>query len=189
MRLIKKNRCTKNSLSVTSSLGVAGLLLAGLCVGFAYWWCDSNCTRVSDEISACEKEMAKLETEFQREAASWDAKKAKDKLRERLTRWGLEMDLAGVDQLVHIDRKGRVRPNLALARINNRALSSGTAVADLGRSASRATRATVSSSRTASTPRKVVSAPARSTTVSTERTASARVVSTTVRRRVATTRH
>ena len=77
---------------------------------------------VSDqELEAAEKSYKQLSKESERVAARWTEMMAVDRLQEKLTRFGLEMNLPRADQQVRMNASGRPLPGqIAVARARER---------------------------------------------------------------------
>lgn len=127
---MRKNRKVKrNSRFLTNSVGFVALVFSGFVMMMVYWWLDSGCTTIAEEIGKAEKSFMTLEQEAVREAARWNEMTTPEKLEEKLTRFGLEMNLARADQWVHMNADGRPQPGqISVARAKSRA--SGASLVD-----------------------------------------------------------
>ncbi len=84
----------------------------------AYWFIDTKCTLLSQEINRQDIAYKRLENERIREQSRWDEKKTPESLRTTLQRHGLAMDYPAATQIVRLDTKGSVAPDqLAVARL------------------------------------------------------------------------
>jgi hypothetical protein len=86
-------------------------------VALIYWFVDSKCSLLGQEIRKHEQKYAALENERVREAARWDEKKTPEKLERAMLQHGLAMTYPTADQMVRMDANGRpLAGQLSLAR-------------------------------------------------------------------------
>lgn len=120
----KNKKLKKHSRFATSSMGFAALVVTGFTMLMIYRSLDSRCTAIAQEIGKVEKHYQQLDQEAVREAARWNEMTTPEKLEEKLTRFGLEMNLARADQWVHMNADGRPQPGqISVARARSRAMT------------------------------------------------------------------
>jgi hypothetical protein len=103
------------------------LLIMGLMV--AYWWMDSGCAQLGQEIRRCEQKSAALEDERVREEARWNEYNTPKKLKEMMLLHGIDMAYPTADQWVRMGADGQPVPKqLSLAKFK-RGLGAGERVA------------------------------------------------------------
>lgn len=107
---------TKNCMMAFSGIVIISIVMIACLV------MDSQCTQTMKRIGAKEKELARLEDEYQRETARWEACKNTRNLERRLREMGMSMRPALPTQIVRIDSAGRVKPGqIAVAKLASRA--------------------------------------------------------------------
>jgi hypothetical protein len=115
---MKKNRKRHVRMDVMSKLFVAWIVIA-VSVAIGYWFMDSKCKQLNQEIRKHETKYTSLENARAREALRWDEKKTPEKLEHAMLQSGLAMDYPKASQVVRLDSRGRVIPGqVSLARIN-----------------------------------------------------------------------
>lgn len=94
-----------------------GVIMTVVTVALVYWFVDSKCALLGQEIRKHEQKYSALENERVREAARWDGKKTPEKLERAMLQHGLAMNYPTADQVVRMDPSGRPLPGqLSLAR-------------------------------------------------------------------------
>jgi hypothetical protein len=98
-----------------------GVIVTVVTVALVYWFVDSKCALLGQEIRKHEQKYASLENERVREAARWDEKKTPEKLERAMLQHGLAMGYPRPDQVVRMDANGRPVPGqLSLAKFQRR---------------------------------------------------------------------
>ena len=121
----RNRRVKKNSRFVTSSMGIASLIVSAFIMIMIFFAMNSRCSAITREIGQREKTLRSLESELTREKSRWDEMKVTTRLNVALARFGLEMDLPREDQFVRMGRNGQPVPGqLALARMRSSAAGS-----------------------------------------------------------------
>lgn len=94
-----------------------GVIVTIVTVALIYWFVDSKCSLLGQEIRKHEQKYAALENERVREAARWDEKKTPEKLERAMLQHGLAMNYPTAEQVVRMDAAGRPLPGqLSVAR-------------------------------------------------------------------------
>ena len=94
-----------------------GVIVSMVTVALIYWFVDSKCTLLGQEIRKHEQKYVALDNERVREAARWDEKKTPEKLERAMLQHGLAMSYPTAEQVVRMDQGGRPVPGqLSLAR-------------------------------------------------------------------------
>lgn len=94
-----------------------GVIVSVVTVALIYWFVDSKCSLLGQEIRKHEQKYAALENERVREAARWDEKKTPEKLERAMLQHGLAMNYPTAEQMVRMDQSGRPLPGqLSLVR-------------------------------------------------------------------------
>jgi cell division protein FtsL len=115
---MRRNRKRHVRMDVMPKLLVAWIVSV-VSVAIGYWFMDSKCKQLNQEIRKHESKYDKLENARAREALRWDEKKTPEKLEHALLQNGLAMDYPKASQVVRLDSKGRMIPGqVSLARIN-----------------------------------------------------------------------
>lgn len=115
---MKRNRKRHVRIDNMSRLFVCWIM-AVVGVALIYWFMDSKCKQLNQEIRKYELKYDGLENARAREALRWDEKKTPEKLEHALLQNGLAMDYPKASQVVRLDAKGRVIPGqVSLVRIN-----------------------------------------------------------------------
>ena len=118
----RNRRVKKHSRFASGATGVASLIVSVFFMLMLYWSLDARCTSILREIGAAEKQLKALESELGRETARWNALKTRERLDEKIVRFGLAMQSQQPDQVVHMTSSGRPAPaQLSVARIRARA--------------------------------------------------------------------
>ena len=84
-----------------------GVIVTIVTVALVYWFVDSKCSLLGQEIRKHEQKYAALENERVREAARWDEKKTPEKLERAMLQHGLAMTYPTAEQVVRMDVNGR----------------------------------------------------------------------------------
>ena len=93
------------------------MIVSIVTVALVYWFVDSKCALLGQEIRKHEQKYAALENERVREAARWDEKKTPEKLERAMLQHGLAMNYPTAEQVVRMDASGRPFPGqLSVAR-------------------------------------------------------------------------
>lgn len=94
-----------------------GVIVSVVTVALIYWFVDSKCALLGQEIRKHEQKYVALDNERVREAARWDEKKTPEKLERAMLQHGLAMSYPTAEQVVRMDQSGRPVPGqLSLAR-------------------------------------------------------------------------
>jgi len=86
------------------------VIMAVVTVALTYWFVDSKCSMLGQEIRKLEQKYAAFENERVREAARWDEKKTPEKLERAMLQHGLAMSYPTAEQVVRMDAAGRPLP-------------------------------------------------------------------------------
>jgi cell division protein FtsL len=115
---MKRNRKRQVKMEFVPKVFVVWIVIV-VSVAIGYWFMDSKCKQLNQEIRKDELKYAQRENERAREALRWDEKKTPEKLEDALLRNGLAMDYPKATQVVRLDSRGRLIPGqVSLARIN-----------------------------------------------------------------------
>ena len=106
---MKKNRKKKVQIQYLPPMAV-GVIVTSVTVALIYWFVDSKCVQLGQEIRKHEQKYASLENERVREAARWDEKKTPEKLERAMLQHGIAMGYATAEQVVRMDSDGRPVP-------------------------------------------------------------------------------
>ena len=119
---MRRNRkIKKDSIFRTWSMSFAGLMVTLFVMLMVYWTMDSNCTSIHRKIGELEKQYEKYEKEYDREEARWSSMVTRDRLDEKLSRFGIQMGYARPDQVVKMTSDGTPVPKqLSVARLRAR---------------------------------------------------------------------
>lgn len=94
-----------------------GVIVSIVTVALVYWFVDSKCALLGQEIRRHETTYVARENERVREAARWDEKKTPEKLERAMLQHGLAMNYPTAEQVVRMDGAGRPLPGqLSVAR-------------------------------------------------------------------------
>ena len=104
-----------------NTAGVVALLVTGFAMVMCYCALGMKCTSIAQELQEAEKSYKQLSKESERVAARWNELMAVDRLQEKLTRFGLEMNIPRADQMVRMGASGRPLPGqIAVVRARER---------------------------------------------------------------------
>lgn len=113
---MRKNRKRQVRIQFLPRMAV-GVIVTFVTVALVFWFVDSKCAQLGQEIRKHEQKFAGLENERVREAARWDEKKTPEKLERAMLQHGLAMTYPTADQMVRMDTAGRPLPGqLSVAR-------------------------------------------------------------------------
>ena len=117
----RNRKVNKHSRFTVNTAGVVALLVTGFAMVMCYCVLGMRCTSIAQELQEAEKVYKQLTKESERVAARWTELMAVDRLDDKLTRFGLEMKLPRVDQVVRLNAEGRPLPGqIAVARARER---------------------------------------------------------------------
>ena len=119
---MKRNkRVKKYSRCAVNSVNAGALLVLMFFAMMVYWAQDAHCNELSQEIGKAEKELKKLESDYEREVSSWDELKTPDNLRQALIRHGIDMVQTNPGQVINMNASGKPMPGqMSVARIRQR---------------------------------------------------------------------
>lgn len=96
---------------------VAGMIVLIVSMVLSYWFMDSKCAQLGQEIRKHEQKYAALEDERVREEARWSEKNTPEKLEQAMLQHGIAMTYPAADQVVRMDLAGQPLPGqLSLVR-------------------------------------------------------------------------
>ena len=96
---------------------VAGMIVLIVSMVLSYWFMDSKCAQLGQEIRKHEQKFAALEDERVREEARWSEKNTPEKLEQAMLQHGIAMNYPAADQVVRMDLAGQPLPGqLSLVR-------------------------------------------------------------------------
>ena len=102
--------------------GIVALIVTSFIWLMIYWMLDAQCTSIMREIGKAENQVKLLDAEYGREDAKWNAMKTRERLDEKITRFGLAMQNPQHDQVVRMKANGEPAPGqIAVARARARA--------------------------------------------------------------------
>jgi hypothetical protein len=108
---MKRNRRVKRqSHFALNTMHLAALVVSAFIVLMAYWWLDTRCGAIAQDIGSAEKVLAKLDAELDREAMKWNELKTPERLEAALAQHGLDMHNPGPDQVIKMNADGKVAP-------------------------------------------------------------------------------
>ena len=117
----RNRKVNKHSRFTVNTAGVVALLVTGFAMVMCYCALGMRCTSIAQELQEAEKEYKQLTKESERVAARWTELMAVDRLNDKLTRFGLEMNIPRADQVVRLNAAGRPLPGqIAVARARER---------------------------------------------------------------------
>jgi len=118
----RRNRKVNRDSSLTkNTAGVVALLVTVFAMVMFYCMLGMQCTSIAQELQEAEKTYRQLSKESERVAARWNELMAVERLQEKLTRFGLEMNIPRQDQVVRMNAAGRPKPGqIAVARARER---------------------------------------------------------------------
>lgn len=98
---------------------VAGMIVLIVSLVLSYWFMDSKCAQLGQEIRKHEQKFAALEDERVREEARWSEKNTPEKLEQAMMQHGIAMNYPAADQVVRMDALGQpVQGQLSLVRFH-----------------------------------------------------------------------
>ena len=110
--------------------GMVALIVTSFIMLMIYWTLDSQCTSILREIGKSENEAKLLDAEYGREDARWNAMRTRERLDEKITRFGLAMQSPQPDQVIRMMPNGKPAPGqMAVARAQARARTGNMALA------------------------------------------------------------
>jgi len=96
---------------------MAGMIVLIVSMVLSYWFMDSKCAQLGQEIRKHEQKFAALEDERVREEARWSEKNTPEKLEQAMLQHGIAMNYPAADQVVRMDLAGQPLPGqLSLVR-------------------------------------------------------------------------
>jgi len=96
---------------------MAGMIVLIVSMVLSYWFMDSKCAQLGQEIRKHEQKYAALEDERVREEARWSEKNTPEKLEQAMLQHGIAMSYPAADQVVRMDLAGQPLPGqLSLVR-------------------------------------------------------------------------
>lgn len=117
----RNKKVNRHSRFTVNTAGIVALLMTGFAMVMSYCVLGMRCTSIAQELHEAEKEYKQLTREGDRVAARWTELMAVDRLQDKLTRFGLDMNLPRADQMVRMDAKGRLKPHqIAVTRARGR---------------------------------------------------------------------
>jgi hypothetical protein len=84
----------------------ASIIVLVVTLVLGYWFMDSKCAMLGQEIRKHERRFSTLEDERLREEARWNEKKTPEKLDQAMLQHGLAMSYPTHDQVVRMDGRG-----------------------------------------------------------------------------------
>ena len=117
----RNRKVNKHSRFTVNTAGVVALLVTGFAMVMCYCVLGMRCTSIAQELQESETTYKQLTKESERVAARWTELMAVDRLEEKLTRFGLDMNIPRQDQVVRMNAAGvPVKGQLAVARARAR---------------------------------------------------------------------
>ncbi len=108
---MKRNkRVKRQSHFALNTMHLAALVVSGFIMLMAYWWLDTRCSAIAQDIGAAERSLAKLDAELDRETMKWNEMTTPERLESALARHGLDMHNPGPDQVIKMREDGRLVP-------------------------------------------------------------------------------
>ena len=99
----------------------AVLLVSIFIMMMAYWWLDTRCGAIAQDIGSAEKTLAKLDADLERETVKWNELKTPERLESALSQHGLNMHNPAPEQVIKMDAEGRLIPGqMSVARAQRR---------------------------------------------------------------------
>ena len=129
---MRRNRRVKKKYSrfKAGATGMVALIVSSFIMLMIYWTLDSQCASILREIGAAESKVKALDAEYGRENARWNAMKTRERLDEKITRFGLAMQSPHPDQVVRMMANGEPAPGqMSVARARARAKTGNMALA------------------------------------------------------------
>ena len=107
----KRNKRTKRCSEFTlNTVHIAALVVSLFIMLMAYWFLDSRCGAIAQDIGAAEKALAKLDGELERETMKWNEMKTPEKLELALKKHGLDMNNPAPEQVIKMLPNGKIAP-------------------------------------------------------------------------------
>ena len=119
----RNRKVNKHSRFTVNTAGIVALLVTGFAMVMVYCMLGMRCTSIARELQEAEKDYEQLTREGDRVATRWTELMAVDRLQEKLTRFGLDMNVPRPDQVVRMNAAGRPVPGIAVARARARMAS------------------------------------------------------------------
>ncbi len=117
----RNRKINRHSRFTVNSAGVVALIVTGFSMLMCYWMLGMRCTSIASELEVAEKQYRQLTKESERVESRWTELMAVDRLQERLTRLGLEMNIPRADQVVRMNSEGSPLPGqIAVVRARER---------------------------------------------------------------------
>ena len=108
---MKRNRRIKRqSHFALNTMHLAALVVSAFIMLMAYWWLDTRCGAIAQEIGAAEKNLARLDSELERETMNWNGMTTPERLEEALAKHGLDMHNPAPEQVIKMRQDGKVAP-------------------------------------------------------------------------------
>lgn len=120
---MRKNRkvSKRRSVVVGNSMRLGGIMLVLFTMVILNLLAQSSCDQLMKSIGDREKELARLNEDYDREMARWEEMKSPDRLEAALLRHGLSMRSPGPDQVVRMRSDGTPYPGqLSMVRAEQR---------------------------------------------------------------------
>lgn len=110
---MRKNRKVSKRMSVVAqnTAYASAVLMAAFVVVIVNLLASSSCSQLMKSIGEKERTLSRLEDERSRESARWEEMKTPERLEQALMRHGLSMKPPKPDQIIRMDREGRLIPN------------------------------------------------------------------------------
>ena len=126
----RNRRVKKHSRFKSGATGMVALIVSSFIMLMIYWTLDSQCTSILRDIGTAENKLKALDAEYGRENARWNAMKTRERLDEKITRFGLAMQSPHPDQVVRMTAAGEPAPGqMSVARARARAKTGNMALA------------------------------------------------------------
>ena len=126
----RNRRMKKHSNFKSGATGMVALIVSSFIMLMIYWTLDSQCTSILRDIAAAENRLKALDAEYGRENARWNAMKTRERLDEKITRFGLAMQSPRPDQVVRMMANGEPAPGqIAVARARTKSKTGNMAMA------------------------------------------------------------
>ena len=126
----RNRRVKKHSRFKSGATGMVALIVSSVMMLMIYRSLDSQCTSILRDIGVAESRLKALDAEYGRENARWNAMRTRERLDEKITRFGLAMQSPHPDQVVRMMANGEPAPGqMAVARARARAKTGNMALA------------------------------------------------------------
>jgi hypothetical protein len=102
---MRKNRKRQLSVKVLPHWP-AGIIVLLVTLVLGYWFMDSKCSMLNQEMRKHEQKYAALENERVREESRWNEKKTPEKLEQAMLQHGIAMSYPTPEQVVRMDGGG-----------------------------------------------------------------------------------